>query len=300
MNTDNESTEQPMQADQEDRHFEQDETGGGLPIIPIIIAVGLLAAAAIWFLFSPEDAPPPPPPPAVEITPAEPATAPEPVAPSEPDMPEPVLVESITPEPNEPPPPPPLRLDESDPVVRDEMAPLLADTHLAEALENDQLLDRMAGLIDATSQGRVFHEVFKLPPPAESFAVVQEGDTAYIDPASYSRYDGYTQAITTLDTGTLAMAFNTFRPLLEEAYAALGYKQQQLDNTLLRALDQVIQAPALEGPAALEKDVTTWHYVDPELEALSPLAKQLLRMGPENQALLQAQARALREELLNQ
>ncbi|QFU74875.1 DUF3014 domain-containing protein [Halioglobus maricola] len=300
MNTDNESTEQPMQADQEDRHFEQEETEGGLPVIPIIIGVGLLVAAAAWFLFSPDDAPPPPPPPAAEITPAEPPALPEPVAPPEPDIPEPEVIEDITPEPNEPPPPPPLTLDESDPVVRNEMAPLLADTDLANTLDNDQLLDRMAGLIDATSQGRVFHEVFKLPPPEEKFAVIQQGDTAYIDPASYSRYDGYTQAIATLDTGTLATAFNTFRPLLEEAYAALGYKEQQLDNTLIRALDQVIEAPTLEGPAALEKDVTTWHYVDPELEALSPLAKQLLRMGPENQALLQAQARALREELLNQ
>jgi hypothetical protein len=45
-------------------------------------------------------------------------------------------------------------------------------------------------------------------------------------------------------------------------------------------------------------DITTYTYEDESLENLSPIAKQLIRMGPENQAAIQAQASALRAALL--
>jgi hypothetical protein len=38
--------------------------------------------------------------------------------------------------------------------------------------------------------------------------------------------------------------------------------------------------------------------MDPELEALSSLQKQVLRMGPENSGIIQAKARELRGALL--
>ncbi|GHD10473.1 hypothetical protein GCM10007052_09790 [Halioglobus japonicus] len=300
MNIDNEGTEQPMQADQEDRPYDEFESSSsGPPLLSIVIGIILIALIGAWFMLGSEE-PPAPEPTVTEITPAappEPLPEPEPVVTPAPDIPEPDPVEAL-PEPNTPPPPPPLALEDSDPVVRDTSAPMVAGSVLEAGLENDQLLNRMAGLIDATSQGRVFYEVFKLAPPATQFAVIEKGDIAYIDPASYDRYDAYTQAITGLDADMLAATFHTFRPLLEEAYASLGYKEEQLDNSLIRALDTVIAAPVPSEPAALEKDITTWHYVDPELENLSPLAKQLIRMGPDNQRKLQAHATAIRAALL--
>ena len=182
--------------------------------------------------------------------------------------------------------------------VREAMAPQLTGTSLAPVLDNQDLLARAAGLIDATSQGRMFHQVLKLPPPEEKFAVIEVDGAAYIDPDSFQRYDAYAQAVAAVDPDAVATVFHDFRPLLEEAYAALGYEGAEMDNALVRALDQVIAAPTLEEPARLERDITTWHYVDPELEKLPSLTKQLLRMGPENQAIIQAQARAIREALL--
>jgi hypothetical protein len=43
-----------------------------------------------------------------------------------------------------------------------------------------------------------------------------------------------------------------------------------------------------------------YKYADPQLEELTPMQKQLLRMGPDNIRRIKEQARALREGLLNQ
>ena len=232
----------------------------------------------------------------------EPVAAPEPEPepmPSEPDIPEPEPVpvtEELPEEPNEP--EPALTLADSDEPVQAALAPLVAGSALAPALDNTDLLQRAASLIDASSQGRAFHEVLKLPPPEEKFSVIERDGAHYVNPASFQRYDAYAQAITALDPQLLADAFHSFRPLLEEAYASLGYEEEDMDNALVRALDQVIATPELQHPAQLEKDITTWHYTDESLEELPSLSKLLLRMGPENQALVQAQAKAIRAALL--
>lgn len=287
-----------MQADNEDRSTEEPQSSG-LPVVPLLVVIVILTAAAYWY-FSPGEQPKAPPPP-VDITPAVPA---EPAVPAQPepepapDVPEPEPVMPAAPEPNEPPPPPPVALDESDPVVRENLQPAFDDTLLAPALQQTNLIERTAALVDLTRQGRVEPKLFPLPRPQGKFAVKSEGETLYMDPAGFTRYDGYAQAISALDPDLLAGAFHQFRPLLEQAWKALGYKEQDFDNNLISALDQVIQAPALEQPAVLVKDVTTYNYADESLEALSPLAKQLIRMGPENQALIQAQAEAIRQALL--
>jgi Protein of unknown function (DUF3014) len=290
-----------MQADNEERYIEDSRTGG-LPLLPLLLAIGVLAAALGWYFAGPnEDTAESP---AADITPVVPAKPPAPAEPEEapaPDIPEPVAAApSSGIEPNQGilPAEPELTLEQSDPPVREQLTPLLGDTVLSYSLANDQLIDRAAALIDASSKGRAFHQVLKLPAPEGAFAVVTQGEAVYASPQNYQRFDNYARAIDAVDPALLAQSFHTFRPLLEQAYAALGYEADQLDNSLIRALDKVIAAPVLQGPALLEKDVTTWLYADESLESLSPLAKQLLRMGPENQAVVQAKARALRQALL--
>jgi hypothetical protein len=290
--------EYAMHADRTDLTHDTTRPTTGLPVIPLVLGVALVVIAAAWYLLGtgepPAQAPPAPAEPAVV---AKPTPAPPPPAP---DIPEPAPEPVAPVEPLEPeiPAPPPLKLEESDMPVREALASEVAGTPLAPALDNQELLTRAASLIDATSQGRMFHQVLKLPPPEASFSVIEIDGAAYIDPDSFQRYDAYAQAIAGVDPATVASAFHNFRPLLEEAYAALGYEGAEMDNALVRALDQVIAAPVLDEPAPLERDVTTWHYVDPALEELPSLSKQLLRMGPENQALIQAKARAIREALL--
>jgi len=58
-------------------------------------------------------------------------------------------------------------------------------------------------------------------------------------------------------------------------------------------------APETPIEARLYKVEANWVYEDPALEALSPLQKQLMRMGPDNAERVKEKARELRGALLD-
>ena len=59
----------------------------------------------------------------------------------------------------------------------------------------------------------------------------------------------------------------------------------------------MLAVPVPEQPPELVKGVLTYRYADPELEALSPAAKHLLRLGPENAREIQEKLRFFRNAL---
>lgn len=290
-----------MQADAEDRYTEEPRPGGGLPKLPIALGVAAALIAIGWYFSGSDDAadadlaPPP------LVTPAEPPAQAE--LPPAPDIPEEEpeetleFVEAAEPE---APPAPPVTLATSDPVVREAVSSNLDDPVFEASLNQENLVERATAVIDASSNGALLRKVMGLPPVEGEFTTEESAGRVMLDPASYQRYDNYARAVEAIDAEQLGSAFHAFRGLLEDAYASLGYPAEDLDNTLIRALDQIIAAPVLETPPALEKNVTTYKYADPNLEQQSPLAKQLMRMGPENQRIIQEKARELRAELLDE
>lgn len=289
-----------MQVDSEDRYVEE-AGSAGIPKLPLALAVLALVIGIAWFFSGGDAEPEAPPADLVTPVPAAPPAPLEPESPPAPDIPElaPVTVIAERAEPTEiVPPEPELTLKQSDPLVREALAAQVADGVFEQSLQQEDLLERGTAFIDAAGNGSVLNKVFPFPAIEGKYSVIEIAGKPVVDPESYQRYDAYAAAVSALDPDTLAAAFHQFRPLLEQAYGNLGYDAADMDNSLIRALDQVIATPVLEEPAVLVKHVTTYTYEDETLENLSPLAKQLMRMGPENQAIIQAQAKALRAALL--
>ena len=291
-----------MRPDPEDR-LSQPSSRAGVNLRLLIAAIILVVIAIIYFTGGEEEAPVEPPAPTALQAPE---PLPEPELPPAPDIPpaplpepEPEPLPSAVPD-EEPavPEPPPLTLEESDPVLREALAPAGDSALLGGVLAQDNLVERGAGLIDAFSRGIVMRKLLPVAPPGKSFATTERGGQIFMDPAGYRRYDAYATAIAELDTDLLADNFHRFRPLLEEAYAALGYPPGEMDNALIRALDRVLATPEISDPIAVEKVEAVYKYVDPSLEKLPAVQKQLLRMGPDNVAKIKTQAAALRRALL--
>jgi len=120
-----------------------------------------------------------------------------------------------------------------------------------------------------------------------------------MNPAGYRRYDSYSEAIDSLDTSALVSSFDTLRPLYEEAYGQLGLDPNDFDNAVIRMLDRVLATPEIDEPIALTRESVMYKYADPQLEQLTPMQKQLMRMGPDNIRRIKEKAKALREGLLN-
>ena len=276
------------------------EASGGSRFALLLGALVLLLVIGIAYFFTAgkgDSVPIPQPPPIVEKEPApEPEYAPTPDIPlpqppaSEPNS---LVGESLPAQPL-------VTLDISDESVREVLSAAGSSELYTNMLTNSDLIQRSTGVIDGMSRGLVLNKILPLPRPTGKFTTLELDGQSVIDPASYARYDAYAQAAAELDVAQLASAFDSFRPLLEQAYTQLGYKAEDFDNTLIRALDQIAATPELQQTIPLKKKEAVYLYADPALEELAPLQKQLLRMGPDNVALIKAQASALRAALLQQ
>lgn len=95
-----------------------------------------------------------------------------------------------------------------------------------------------------------------------------------------------------------AELYRRLRPLFEEAYRDLGFRQGSFDGALARAVESLLAVSVPDGPIeVVPAGANAYEYRDPELEELSPARKHLLRMGPENARRVQAKLRELAEAL---
>ena len=133
--------------------------------------------------------------------------------------------------------------------------------------------------------------------PAGKFSVETAGDRAAISPSSYARYDAFGDAVASIDVEALGTAWRALHPALQAAYRALGYPYPTIDSAMLRALRRLELAPVREGPVFVEPDGAVYAFADPKLEALGPVEKHLLRMGPRNARLVQQKAREIESAL---
>ena len=190
-------------------------------------------------------------------------------------------------------------LDNSDAFVRDRMLLIKHKSELQSWLNTDDLLRRSASYLDGLARGNTLSKVFPLTPPEGSFAMHKDGETIWLNAGNYERYDSTVGVLTSFNMKSMGQLFHFMRPLLENAFAEMGYRPRQMDGIILQAIDNILATPIIVEPIRLTRDSVAYKFADPELEALLPIQKQLLRTGPENTQRLQRQALALKDALLN-
>lgn len=189
-------------------------------------------------------------------------------------------------------------LDDSDQLAREQLAQLAPDGKLESWLPGDYIVRRGVTLIDGLSRGIVLRKMLNAPTPEGQFLVLKDGAKTSIDPANYQRYTYLVETFEALDTDTMVKLFHLLRPLMEQAYAELGYPGEKMDKAVIGALDQVLATPFPLQPVYLSTESVNYKFADPALEALPDLQKQLIRMGPDNTRRIQAKAKSIREALL--
>jgi DUF3014 family protein len=252
-----------------------------------IAVVGLLAlalAGAVYLVGRPA-----PPPPA-----AEPGSAPATLPTTQLPTAAPPLPEPATPAPEEPVLPP---LAESDPVVRELAARLSSQPRLTAALATPDVIRRFVAAVDNVADGEVPRVQLPALAPTGEFRVEERPDGTWIDPRSYARYDGVGDLVGSIDAAGSAELYHRLAPLLDTAYGELGYPDRRFDDRLRAALVRLLGTPLLEGRVAVTPRVLTWRFADPALERLSPVQKQLVRLGPRNERLVQQKLREIAEAL---
>ena len=242
------------------------------PIAVIAISVALILGAAAWWMFRPA-APGNASPNAVNATEA----------------------------PIDKPVPPPIDLpprDQMDAFLRPLLAALSARPELARWLATDDLIGQLASAINHAAAGGSPARDFKVVAPSTPFVTAGRGSTRAIDPASYKRYDGLVQTVTSIDASNVARIYKTIRPRLNEAYRGMGHPNGDVDQAVQQAIELLLETPAVKDPVAIvEGGAFGWIYANDDLEGLEPTQKQLIRMGPAHADALKVWLRALQAAL---
>jgi len=197
--------------------------------------------------------------------------------------------------------PPPVNLpplDRMDAFLRPLLSALSARPELARWLATDDLVRQLATAIDQASAGGSPARDFKVIAPATRFVPAGRGARRTIDPASYKRYDGLVQTVTSIDASRVAQIYKTIRPRLNEAYRGMGHPEGNVDAAVQKTIEILLDTPAVKDPIALaEGSGAGWAYANDDLEDLAPAQKQLLRMGPAHADAVKVWLRALQQAL---
>lgn len=268
----------------------------------VIPVVAVIAVVGGYLAFS-GSAPEPTPEPVVTQQPQpEPVVEPEPVVDPEPEVfEEPAPVEEVVVAPEAPAEPEitlPL-LDESDPEVRKDLLDAVWNQDFAAMLVSEDLIRKTVVFVDNIANNGVERDFTVLKGPSQRFQVVTtEANEQVIDPASYNRYDIYVTMLESLNENDLRRLYDKYQPLVQEVYSELGYPDKDFRDTLLKAINNVLDTPEIEGTVEVVQPKVMYEFKDESLEALTSVQKQVLRMGPDNTKKLKVVLKKFRRALL--
>lgn len=181
-------------------------------------------------------------------------------------------------------------LGESDTFVRELLRHLSQHPRLAAWLATDGLVRNFTVVVSNVSEGRTPAGHVPVLRPAGDFRIIENGEELFIDPRSYTRYNDLADAAASVDPAGMAEIYATLKPRLEEAHRELGAPEGVFDQTLERAIVQLLRTPVPQEPVRLRPAVEGigYAFADPRYESLTGAQKQLLRMGPRNVRLVKS------------
>jgi len=182
-------------------------------------------------------------------------------------------------------------LNETDALVRELVKKISSHPRVAAWLATDDLIRSFTTAATNVAEGKTPARQLPMLRPSSGFRVLERGGDLVIDPRSYERYDALAAAAASMDAEGSARLYATLKPRIEEAARELGVSP--FDRTLERTIVLLLSTPVVDGPIRVEPRGIGYGFADPKLEALTGGQKQLLRMGPRNQRVVQTSLRAV-------
>ena len=187
----------------------------------------------------------------------------------------------------------PMTLEQGEATIHEEAAGLSPDPLMGRWLKVKDLIRRITAAADAVAGGGSPRLPLDFLAPAGKFSVKRKGGALYLDPKSYARYDRAADAFASLSASAVAGLYARLKPLFEEACKEEGCWKLGFQGTLTQAIQQLLQAPQVQGDIRLRKKVISYAMTDGFLEGLGAAPKHLLRMGPRNTAIIQGKLREI-------
>ena len=183
---------------------------------------------------------------------------------------------------------------------------------LVEMIIPDEILRKFVRAVDAAEDGKVVTEYRPITSPqgafvADSFNVkvaggemgeTEEVEQFRVSPKNYMRYTLFVQVVSALDSDASVALYKRFYPLLNKAYQEMGLNKGNFHSVLIRAIDNLLAAPAAGGEIILVRPKVYYEFADPALEKLPATHKLMLRMGSNNEQSLKQSLKSIRAKSL--
>lgn len=185
-------------------------------------------------------------------------------------------------------------LMDSDASVREALQGMVHSGNLGSLLQS-QIISRVVATVDALPrQGMGSTNILPLRTPSGAILTEEANGATVINARNAERYATYITVLNDVDPHMLVTWYKHNYPLFQEAYRELGYPHGYFNDRLIVAIDDMLTAPDVHEPVAVVRSGAHYHFVDPQLQALSNGQKLMVRMGPANEAQFKAKLRMIR------
>lgn len=188
-------------------------------------------------------------------------------------------------------------LADSDPEMDGALRQLLGDEPGYTLLQPDRIIHRIVATVDNLPRRHAAAGKLPLKPVGSPFGVQGGASGLSIAPGNSLRYGAYVRLVQAVDAAGVVALYRRYYPLFQQAYTELGYPKGYFNDRLIEAIDDLLDAPDLDGSIALVQPKVLYQFADPELEARSAGQKIMVRMGRENAAKVKAKLREIRGAL---
>lgn len=184
-------------------------------------------------------------------------------------------------------------LADSDEAVTAALTGLVDSGLLDTVLVAEQIVPRMVATIDRLDARELAPLAMPVRPPEGAFRTTRNGELT-IDPANFERYAAHMSLVRAVPVADAVDFYRRHYPLFQQAYEELGYQETYFNDRLVAVLDELLATPEPAEPPALRQSEAVYLFEDETLEALTAGQKLLLRIGPDNAALVREKLRAFR------
>ena len=185
-------------------------------------------------------------------------------------------------------------LADSDAAISEALGGLVGPAAVKDYLLPESIIRHIVVTVDNLPRPKA--AVQKRPTSSVSGSFMAQGDElhATLDPQNFTRYQPWVAVVDKLDMRQLTALYVHFYPLFQQAYQDLGYPNGYFNDRLVQVIDNLLATPQPPAPMALARPNVMYTFADPGLESRSAGQKLLLRMGPDNAAVIKTKLKELR------
>lgn len=192
-------------------------------------------------------------------------------------------------------------LPDSDGAVREALARVFGAATLETLLLPQNIVRNLVATINSLDDSAPVAARLRPLAHVPGLPVVDgEGDALTLSPKNSARYTRYVDAMSQTGGRRAAQVYLRLYPLFQSAYEEMGFKGRYFNDRLVQVIDHLLATPQVQAPIQLLRPKVLYEFEDSDLEARSWGQKLLIRMGPENQAVVKAWLREVRATVVAQ